>query len=118
MAFPVIIFATMKFKAQKMKWNKMMARFRGRGNKATEEVVATLLRRHGISGWRRHVRLPLAEFQQRRGNDRNLPKAPAFCQPDFVFRKLRVALLVNGCFWHGCPFHCRMPQSNRRYWFQ
>jgi DNA mismatch endonuclease (patch repair protein) len=37
--------------------------------------------------------------------------------PDFVIPELRLAVFVNGCFWHwhGCP-RCRMPQANRRYW--
>lgn len=37
--------------------------------------------------------------------------------PDFVISKLRLAVFVNGCFWHwhGCP-RCRMPNSNRAYW--
>jgi len=37
--------------------------------------------------------------------------------PDFAFRKLKLAIFVNGCFWHwhGCR-RCRMPSSNREYW--
>jgi DNA mismatch endonuclease (patch repair protein) len=37
--------------------------------------------------------------------------------PDFVIPALRLAVFVNGCFWHwhGCP-RCRMPRSNRTYW--
>lgn len=37
-------------------------------------------------------------------------------RPDVVFGPLKVALFVDGCFWHGCPRHCRMPSSNRAYW--
>ncbi|MCI0476649.1 MAG: very short patch repair endonuclease [Anaerolineales bacterium] len=37
-------------------------------------------------------------------------------RPDFVFRKRKVAVFVDSCFWHGCRWHCRMPASNRRYW--
>lgn len=37
-------------------------------------------------------------------------------RPDLVFRALRVAVFVDGCFWHGCPEHCRMPGSNVAYW--
>jgi DNA mismatch endonuclease (patch repair protein) len=29
---------------------------------------------------------------------------------------VRVAVFVDGCFWHGCPQHCRMPTRNRSYW--
>lgn len=37
--------------------------------------------------------------------------------PDFVIRDIRLAIFVNGCFWHwhGCP-RSRMPASNRAYW--
>ena len=37
-------------------------------------------------------------------------------KPDFVFRRERLALFVDGCFWHGCPKHGRNPDSNRGYW--
>ncbi|MES3664746.1 very short patch repair endonuclease [Mycobacterium intracellulare] len=35
---------------------------------------------------------------------------------DIVFRKSKVAVQVNGCFWHGCPQHYRAPSRNRDYW--
>jgi len=37
-------------------------------------------------------------------------------KPDVIFVRARVALFVDGCFWHGCPEHCRRPASNRQYW--
>lgn len=37
-------------------------------------------------------------------------------KPDIVFVRARVAVFVDGCFWHGCPRHCRMPSSNTDYW--
>ena len=37
-------------------------------------------------------------------------------RPDFVFRKARVAVFVDGCFWHGCPKHCKLPVNNRAFW--
>jgi DNA mismatch endonuclease (patch repair protein) len=36
--------------------------------------------------------------------------------PDIVFVNGRVAVFVDGCFWHGCPKHCRRPSSNTAYW--
>lgn len=36
--------------------------------------------------------------------------------PDMVFARARVAVFIDGCFWHGCPKHCRVPVSNRAYW--
>ena len=35
---------------------------------------------------------------------------------DFTFRRERVALFVDGCFWHGCPKHGTMPAGNRAFW--
>ena len=36
--------------------------------------------------------------------------------PDIAFVAARTAVFVDGCFWHGCPEHCRVPTSNRAYW--
>jgi DNA mismatch endonuclease (patch repair protein) len=35
---------------------------------------------------------------------------------DIVFVGARVAVFVDGCFWHGCPDHKGMPQSNAAWW--
>ena len=36
--------------------------------------------------------------------------------PDIMFVAARVAVFVDGCFWHGCPDHCRRPTGNAGYW--
>lgn len=36
--------------------------------------------------------------------------------PDLVFRKLRVAIFVDGCFWHGCSHHGTTPKTNTAFW--
>ena len=36
--------------------------------------------------------------------------------PDVVFTRARVAVFVDGCFWHGCPLHQHIPKTNREYW--
>jgi DNA mismatch endonuclease, patch repair protein len=38
------------------------------------------------------------------------------CRPDVVVAKARVAIFVDGCFWHGCPQHRTWPKANRRWW--
>ena len=73
-----------------------MSRIRGRGNKATELALAKLFRRHKITGWRRNQKI--------------------FGKPDFVFPKLKLAIFVDGCFWHGCPKHGTQPKGNRTFW--
>jgi DNA mismatch endonuclease, patch repair protein len=35
---------------------------------------------------------------------------------DLVFSRARVAVFIDGCFWHGCPTHHRLPATNRSYW--
>ena len=39
-------------------------------------------------------------------------------RPDIVFTKRRVAIFVDGCFWHGCPIHGETPASNVEFWTQ
>jgi len=39
-----------------------------------------------------------------------------FGKPDFVFPKLKLAIFVDGCFWHGCPKHATKPKNNRLFW--
>ena len=73
-----------------------MAAIRSRGNKDTELKLAAILRAAGITGWRRYQPLP--------------------GRPDFIFPRARLAVFVDGCFWHGCPKHGRKPGSNRGYW--
>lgn len=35
---------------------------------------------------------------------------------DIVFTKRRVAVFIDGCFWHGCPRHATLPKRNSDYW--
>jgi len=35
---------------------------------------------------------------------------------DVVFPRRRVAVFMDGCYWHGCGDHCRLPPRNREYW--
>lgn len=35
---------------------------------------------------------------------------------DLVFRTARVAVFVDGCYWHGCPTHATQPQTNKEFW--
>ena len=52
--------------------------------------------------WRRGLRYRV---------DVNLPG-----RPDIAFTRARIAVFVDGCFWHGCPVHGRIPTSNLEYW--
>lgn len=37
-------------------------------------------------------------------------------KPDIVFPRARVAVFVDGCFWHVCPLHATRPKSNKKWW--
>lgn len=37
-------------------------------------------------------------------------------RPDVVFTRRRIAVFVDGCFWHSCPMHGKQPTSNISYW--
>jgi DNA mismatch endonuclease (patch repair protein) len=54
------------------------------------------MKAYRLAGWRRHQSI--------------------FGKPDFVFSKAKLAVFVDGCFWHGCPKCYRAPKSNIEYW--
>jgi len=35
---------------------------------------------------------------------------------DIVFTRQRLAIYIDGCFWHGCPIHATSPKANAEYW--
>jgi DNA mismatch endonuclease (patch repair protein) len=37
-------------------------------------------------------------------------------RPDFVFPRRKVAVFVDGCFWHACPDHCRPGKARADFW--
>lgn len=95
----------------KSKRSAVMARIRGRGNEATELAFMRLLRQHRITGWRRHMAIALPSSKGATVRSK-IPKV----RPDFVFPKSKVAIFVDGCFWHGCPIHGTSPSTNRDFW--
>ncbi len=77
--------------------SKNLSAVRGRNNRTTEVRFRLALVRSRIRGWKlQPVGLP--------GN------------PDFVFRKRRVAIFVDGCFWHGCSQCGHIPKTNSPFW--
>jgi DNA mismatch endonuclease (patch repair protein) len=48
--------------------------------------------------------------------DRPIRLADRSVRPDIVFGPARVAVFVDGCFWHGCPEHGNIPRTNTNYW--
>ncbi len=44
------------------------------------------------------------------------PSSGRSIRPDLVFPRHKVAIFVDGCFWHGCPIHGTLPKANSSYW--
>lgn len=78
----------------KEKRSVLMSRIRGKNTKP-EVALRSALHRMGLR-FRIHYDLP--------------------GRPDIVFVKAKVAVFVDGCFWHGCPWHGVMPKGNRQFW--
>lgn len=78
--------------------SRVMGAVRAAGTMLEKRVVALLLER-GIS-----------DFEM---NAKDLPG-----RPDIVIRDSMLAVFIDSCFWHGCPQHLRMPETNVEYWEQ
>jgi len=77
--------------------SKRMGAIRGRGNRTTEARFRAILVRAGIRGWTLNTK----DLQGK---------------PDFFFPAERVAVFIDGCFWHGCPQCGHVPSVNRPFW--
>lgn len=78
--------------------SERMARVRGIGNRSTEGKVEAKLLTAAIAGWEKHPR--------------DVPG-----KPDFYFPHHRLAVFVDGCFWHACPVcNRRTPTARGDFW--
>lgn len=80
----------------KVKRSEIMRSVKSSGNKSTELRLVDFFQENGIHGWKRHY--------------------PVKGHPDFVFLDKKIAIFVDGCFWHG--HNCRniKPSDNKDYW--
>lgn len=78
------------------KRSQIMSKVRSTGNASTELKLIAEFKERKITGWRR--------------------KSKIFGHPDFIFPKLRVAVFVDGCFWHGHDCRNTKPKDNADYW--
>jgi DNA mismatch endonuclease, patch repair protein len=85
------------FRSPDARRSNNMRAIRATGNKTTEKRLSALLRKHRIRGWRSQPPNILGK-------------------PDFAIERERVAIFVDGCFFHGCPRCGHIPRTNRRYW--
>lgn len=78
------------------KRSEIMKKVKPAGNKTTELQMIKAFEDFKISGWRRHYDV--------KGH------------PDFVFPKKRIAIFVDGCFWHGHDCRNTRPENNKEFW--
>lgn len=76
--------------------SEIMRTVKSAGNKSTEIKLIQFFEAHHITGWRRHYDV--------KGH------------PDFVFMNWRIAIFVDGCFWHGHDCRNTRPADNAEYW--
>lgn len=76
---------------------RRMQRIRSRGNLTTEMRLRFRMVADGLRGWQLHTAV-----------------VPG--RPDFYFPACRLAVFVDGCFWHGCPVCGHLPTRNSSYW--
>lgn len=74
-----------------------MQAVKSKGNKSTEGAFLKILKDYKIKGWRRH-------YKKVSGT------------PDFVFLNKKVAIFIDGCFWHGCKRCNSIPKTNKKFW--
>ena len=75
--------------------SRIMAAVRSRGNTTTERPLAKLLWSAGLRGYRKHWNVP--------------------GKPDFAWPGRKIAVFVDGCFWHGCQCK-RLPRTRTTFW--
>jgi len=80
----------------KEKRSDIMKRNKSKGNISTEIKLMNLFKQNKITGWRRNYKV--------KG------------KPDFVFLDRRIAVFVDGCFWHGHDCRNTIPKNNADYW--
>jgi len=74
-----------------------MSRIRGK-NTSPEIKIRKMLFSEGIRGYRIHYNLP--------------------GKPDIVFIKKKIAIFIDGCFWHKCPICFKAPETRKKFWLE
>jgi len=77
--------------------SRLMGRVRSKGNRSTEQSFRLALVRARIRGWVLHTKT-------------------VFGRPDFYFPRDRVAVFIDGCFWHGCEKCGHLPRTRSAFW--
>ncbi len=78
------------------KRSEIMSKVRSKNNKSTELKLIQIFKENNIRGWKRNY--------------------PVKGHPDFVFLAKKIAIFVDGCFWHGHDCRNTRPSDNAEYW--
>jgi DNA mismatch endonuclease (patch repair protein) len=78
--------------------SQIMRQVKSSRNKSTEIRLIQLFKNLSIKGWRRNYKI--------------------FGKPDFIFPEVRIAIFIDGCFWHGHNCRNTKPKDNQEYWTQ
>ncbi len=78
--------------------SKIMSGIRSRGNRTTEIYFGKQMWAAGLRGYRKHPQIT--------------------GRPDFAWLGSKIAVFVDGCFWHRCPRCSQVPRTNAKYWLQ
>jgi DNA mismatch endonuclease (patch repair protein) len=84
----------------------------------SSEAVSARMRRNGRCDTRPEalLRSELHRLGLRFRKDYPLRDAGRVVRPDVVFTRARLAIFIDGCFWHSCPVHGNQPRANTDYW--
>lgn len=84
----------------------------------TSAAVSKQMRGNRRVGTRpeQEVRSALQKLGLRFRKDYSIAAGGVRVRPDIVFTKRRLAIFIDGCFWHSCPVHGRTPSTNSPYW--
>jgi len=100
----------------KPKRSEVMSLIRSTENRATELRLIHIMREHGITGWRRGKTLRLEETGERKLEAGMEKSGFKTLRPDFVFPMRKIAVFVDGEFWHGHPTRAKIPKTRRAWW--
>jgi len=75
-----------------------------------------LANRSKDTGPERRLRSELHRLGLRFRKDRAVHAGEVRTRPDVIFTRARVAVFLDGCFWHRCPLHGTDPKANSDYW--
>lgn len=80
------------------------------------EVISRVMSANKAKNTKPEIRVRKILFQSgHKGYRLHSPNLPG--KPDIVFAKRKIAIFVNGCFWHRCPYCVeKLPKTNVRFW--